>query len=223
MKERAHTYGETRAQSVAHAVVQKKTVGESTFQLMDNRPEAITQAKLGAMANNLPQVNQAAQHQTMPDNQSVLQLRLSEEELADYYNEKLYQGKTLEEILEENKDYLDAEEKEQLGIYFSDQDKDRAKAERVQDALASINKSTRMTRWDYDGITYHLNFTTETHHVTEEGNPKKHYFFEGTGTDILPKQCTSQERGRNSKESKFTFASLPGEVQDFVKEHWGDL
>nr|WP_315175937.1 hypothetical protein [uncultured Flavobacterium sp.] len=69
----------------------------------------------------------------------------------------------------------------------------------------------------------HLNFTTETHHFTEEGNPKKHYFFKGTGKDIQPKQCKPEERGRNSKESKFTFDSLPEEVQDFVKVYWKRL
>ncbi|WP_211230230.1 eCIS core domain-containing protein [Algoriphagus marincola] len=152
----------------------------------------------------------------------IIQLVLSEEQLIDFYNEKLYQGKILSEILEEN-DYLDDDEKEQLGTYFYNRDKDLAKSKRVKDALDSIDKSTKMSRWDYDGKTYHLNFTTETHHVTEEGNPKKHYFFEGTGADIQPKQCTPEERGRNSKESKFTFSSLPEEVRDFVKTYWYKL
>ncbi|WP_100630102.1 eCIS core domain-containing protein [Algoriphagus formosus] len=152
----------------------------------------------------------------------IIQLVLSGEELIDFYNEKLYQGKTLADILDEN-DYMEEDEKEQLGTYFYNRDKDLEKSIRVAEALKSIDKSTRMSRWDYDGKTYHLNFTTETHHVTEEGNPKKHYFFEGTGEDIQPKQCSPEERGRNSKESKFTFSSLPEEVQDFIKTQWYKL
>lgn len=62
---------ENKSQSVANAVSQKKSVGESTFQFVDNRPEAIAQRKLQEMANNSPQVKQAAQLQAMADNYSI--------------------------------------------------------------------------------------------------------------------------------------------------------
>jgi len=75
---------ENKNQSVANAVPQKQSGGESTFQFVDNRPEAIAQRKLQEMANNSPramqlkafqnianispQVKQAAQLQALADN-----------------------------------------------------------------------------------------------------------------------------------------------------------
>jgi hypothetical protein len=49
---------ENKSQSVANAVYQNQTGCESTFQFVDNRPEAIAQRKLQEMANNSPQVSQ---------------------------------------------------------------------------------------------------------------------------------------------------------------------
>lgn len=43
---------ENKSQSVANVVSQKQNGGESTFQFLDNRPEAIAQRKLQEMANN---------------------------------------------------------------------------------------------------------------------------------------------------------------------------
>jgi hypothetical protein len=81
---------ENKSQSVANAVSQKQIGHESTFQFVDNRPEAIAQRKLQEMANNSqqvsqlrafqeiannsPQAKQAAQMQN--SNNSVAQLRL---------------------------------------------------------------------------------------------------------------------------------------------------
>lgn len=59
---------ESKSQSVANAVSQKHN--NSTFQFIDNRPEAVTQRKLQEMANNSPQAKQAAQLQVMADNYS---------------------------------------------------------------------------------------------------------------------------------------------------------
>ncbi|WLE95747.1 MAG: DUF4157 domain-containing protein [Candidatus Electrothrix communis] len=64
---------ENKSQSVANAVAQKQGGGESTFQFVDNRPETIAQRKLQEMANNSPQIKQAAQLQTMANNYSVRQ------------------------------------------------------------------------------------------------------------------------------------------------------
>lgn len=79
---------ENKSQAVAKSLPKLQSNGESTFQFVDNRPEAVAQRKLQKMANNSPQVsqlrafqdmvnnspqvNQAAQLQSMPDNHSAL-------------------------------------------------------------------------------------------------------------------------------------------------------
>ncbi len=55
-------------QSVANAVSKKQSSGESTFQFVDNRPEAITQRKLQEIANNSSQVRQLRAFQEMANN-----------------------------------------------------------------------------------------------------------------------------------------------------------
>jgi hypothetical protein len=64
---------ENKSQSVANPVYQKKSGDKSTFQFVDNRPEAVAQRKLQEMANNSPQIKQAAQLQAMADNYSFQQ------------------------------------------------------------------------------------------------------------------------------------------------------
>lgn len=49
---------EYKSQSVTNTVFQKQSFGVSTFQFMDNRPEAIAQRKLQEKMNNCPQVKQ---------------------------------------------------------------------------------------------------------------------------------------------------------------------
>lgn len=49
---------ENKSQTVANEVSQKTSNSESTFQFVDNRPEAVAQIKLQEMANNSPQVQQ---------------------------------------------------------------------------------------------------------------------------------------------------------------------
>lgn len=72
-----HTHADktqkNKSHLVANAVTQKQRDGESTFQFVDNRPKAIAQRKLQEMANDSPQAKQAAQFQTMADNNSVQQ------------------------------------------------------------------------------------------------------------------------------------------------------
>ena len=60
---------ENKNQSVATHIAQKQGSG-STFQFVDNRPEAVAQRKLQEMANNSPQVKQATQLQVVADNYS---------------------------------------------------------------------------------------------------------------------------------------------------------
>jgi hypothetical protein len=62
-----------KSQSVANAVAQKYSGGESNFQFVDNSPEAIGQRKLQEMANNSPQVSQLRAFQKMADNYSAQQ------------------------------------------------------------------------------------------------------------------------------------------------------
>jgi len=80
---------ENKSQSVASTIAQKQKNVESTFQFVDNRPEAIVQKKLQEMANNNPQVaqlrafghmasnspqaKQSAQLQAMANNHSAQQ------------------------------------------------------------------------------------------------------------------------------------------------------
>ncbi|MDQ1252981.1 MAG: hypothetical protein QG646_2123 [Euryarchaeota archaeon] len=49
---------ESKSQSVANVDSQKQSSSESTFQFLDNRPEAVAQRKLQEMANNSPRVSQ---------------------------------------------------------------------------------------------------------------------------------------------------------------------
>lgn len=62
-----------KSQSAAHEVSKKQSIGGSTFQFVDNRPEIVAQRKLQEMTNISPQAKQAAQLQVMADNYSVQQ------------------------------------------------------------------------------------------------------------------------------------------------------
>ena len=57
-----------KSQSVANETSQKMSGGESNFQFVNNRPEAIAQRRLQEMANNSPQAKQTAQLQAKVDN-----------------------------------------------------------------------------------------------------------------------------------------------------------
>ena len=59
---------ENKRHSAANAISQKKSDAESTFQFIDNRPEAIAQMKLQGMANNSPQVSQQKVIQEIANN-----------------------------------------------------------------------------------------------------------------------------------------------------------
>jgi hypothetical protein len=65
MKTHAVKKQENKSPSVTNSVTQKKSGAESTFQFVDNRPEAIVQRKLQEIANNSPQTKQAAKLQAM--------------------------------------------------------------------------------------------------------------------------------------------------------------
>ncbi|MFT4780253.1 MAG: hypothetical protein ACI923_002798 [Flavobacteriales bacterium] len=59
---------ENKSQSVANTVPQKQNGGETTFQFVDNRPEAVTQRKSQEIANNSLQVSQLRASQDMANN-----------------------------------------------------------------------------------------------------------------------------------------------------------
>jgi len=58
---------ENKSQSVANAVAQKQNNGESTFQFVDNRPEAVAQQKLQEDIKNSPKVQRLKVYQKMAD------------------------------------------------------------------------------------------------------------------------------------------------------------
>lgn len=62
---------DNKSQSVANGEPQMQSSGESTFQFVDNRPEAVAQRKLQEMANNSPQAKKAAQLQAIANNYSM--------------------------------------------------------------------------------------------------------------------------------------------------------
>lgn len=64
---------ENKSQSVANGMSQMQSGGESAFQFVDNRPEAVAQRKLQEMANNSPQVKQLRAFQEIVDNYSAQQ------------------------------------------------------------------------------------------------------------------------------------------------------
>ncbi len=65
---------ENKTQSAVNDTHQKQSSGESTFQVVNNRPEAIAQRKLQEMANNSSKVKRIAQLQTHASKCQVFQL-----------------------------------------------------------------------------------------------------------------------------------------------------
>ena len=64
---------ENKSKAVTNTVFQKRSIDESTFQFVDNRPEAVAQRKLQEMANKSRQAKQTAQLQVMAGNNSPIQ------------------------------------------------------------------------------------------------------------------------------------------------------
>ena len=56
MNTRADKMQENKSRSVANGISQNQSNGESAFQFVNNRPEAIQMHKFQVMANNSPQV-----------------------------------------------------------------------------------------------------------------------------------------------------------------------
>ena len=64
---------ENKSQSVSNGKSHMQSGGESTFQFVDNRPEAIALRKLQEMANNSPHTKRLAQLQAMADHHAAQQ------------------------------------------------------------------------------------------------------------------------------------------------------
>jgi hypothetical protein len=105
---------------------------------------------------------------------------------------------------------------------------DRAVIQRVPIGIPPIDvdKRTNMATWTQDGVTYHLNTTTDPPHVTQEGrsgkkgeSTKTHFFFEPelTRSGYKLKNAVSGQRGKKK------FSELPKPVQDFVETNYSAL
>ena len=96
---------ENKNQSAAHAVSQKQSDRESTFQLIDYRPEAVAQRKLQEMASNSPQVQQLRAFQNMannsPQTKQVVQLQIME------YNHSPQQQQPIQKKEHKNSSLID--------------------------------------------------------------------------------------------------------------------
>jgi hypothetical protein len=73
MKTHADKTQENKSQLISDEGSQVQSGGDSTFQFVDNRPEAAAQRKLQELVNNSPQVKKAAQLQTMANNHTAQQ------------------------------------------------------------------------------------------------------------------------------------------------------
>ncbi|MDF3026688.1 MAG: hypothetical protein K0S23_995 [Fluviicola sp.] len=198
---------ENKSQFMADKVSKNKSVRESTFQFVDNRPEAIVQRKLQESINHTAQVAQLVDSDDEEDDDEENK-ELTQEELADW---STYDAKDCA--------WMNATQKEQLGKYKAER---AAAAKRQADttaALASIEEGMGYKSWTYSGIKYHVNMKLGTYHITEEGAQKIHYFFQGSGDTISDKQPTAKERGQHGT----VFSRLPKDVQTFIKENWARL
>jgi len=114
-----------------------------------------------------------------------------------------------------------------IGRRVAQLQKDSSNAKLFQQALDGMETRSKMKSWTINGLTYHVNLTTATSHVSREGSPMIHYFFEGSGEDIADKQPTKEERGSHVKKgevnTKLVFSNLPAIIQEFVRTHWASI
>jgi hypothetical protein len=77
---------ENKSQTVAAETSQTQSGGESTFQFVDNRPEAVEQRKLQEMANNSLQVKQLMAFQDMANNSQEAKKTAQLRSMADNHS-----------------------------------------------------------------------------------------------------------------------------------------
>lgn len=90
MNTRAEKSQENKSQSVANEISQKHESGEHSFELVDNRPEAIAQRKLRETVNNSSQANQLMALQQMINDSPQAKKARQAQEKADNYIAKQY-------------------------------------------------------------------------------------------------------------------------------------
>jgi hypothetical protein len=83
-----------KSQSVSNGESQLKRGGESTFQFLDNRPEAIAQMKLQEMGNNSPQVSKLRALQEMANNSPQTKKNAQLQSMAN--NHSMQQHQTIQ-------------------------------------------------------------------------------------------------------------------------------
>jgi hypothetical protein len=110
----------------------------------------------------------------------------------------------------------------QLGRYRTMKLDAQAESSRNQEALQTRVNGMRSVSWDYFGERYHINLSQGTPHVTLETNPKIHYYFEGTGEDIEPRQANKKD-DKSTSGTQEMFSALNPEIQRFIKKHWSLL
>ena len=86
MNTHADKIQENKSQSVSNETSQKQGGDKSTFQFVDNRPEAIAQRKLQEIANTSKQVSQLRAFQEMPNNSSQAQKTAQLQSMADNHS-----------------------------------------------------------------------------------------------------------------------------------------
>jgi len=96
--------------------------------------------------------------------------------------------------------------------------KAKARQEKWDAALKSVDRRSALAKWQYDGNQYHIN----NDHVTKEGSPKHHYFFDGTGSNLTSKRPDTSQVGKGT-ETKHPFSALPTDLQEFIKTYFARL
>lgn len=85
-----HSYSDknqkNKSQSVTHSISQKQSSGKSTFQILDNRPEAVTHRELQVMANNGRQVSQLRVFQDMANHRQQTEQTVQLLAIADNHS-----------------------------------------------------------------------------------------------------------------------------------------
>jgi len=93
--------------------------------------------------------------------------------------------------------------------------------QRVQIARIDVTLSGKMPQWDQDGLTYHLNLTTDPPHITCENWPKDR----GSGTTKMQFFFKRKDNGDivnavSGQRGKKKFSDLPSTVQNFVSNNY---
>jgi hypothetical protein len=86
MKTHADNTQENKSQSVSNVKSKLQSGGKSTFQFVDNRPEAVAQRKLQKMANNSPKILKLKAFQEMANNSPQVKQMAQLQEMANNHS-----------------------------------------------------------------------------------------------------------------------------------------